>query len=169
MQPPIESWNMIRRIMQTHAPAANVLIRVMVGSVFLSEGIQKFLFPATLGPGRFEKIGFPDPALLAYFVGSFETSCGALVILGVLTRLTVIPLICVISMAIISTKVPILLGRDLLIFHVAKAAEHGFWSMAHEARTDFAMLMGGLYLLLTGGGAWSVDALLTRNHSEPGS
>ena len=156
--------NPIRRIIQTHAPSANILIRVTVGSVFLSEGIQKFLFPDVLGPGRFEKIGFPDPAPLAYFVGSFETSCGLLVILGVLTRLTVIPLLCVISMALLSTKAPILLGRDFLWFHVGKASEYGFWAMAHEARTDFAMLMGGLYLLLTGGGSLSIDALLTRAH-----
>jgi uncharacterized membrane protein YphA (DoxX/SURF4 family) len=157
--------NLIRRIIQTHAPSANILIRVTVGSVFLSEGIQKFLFPGVLGPGRFEKIGFPDPALLAYFAGSFEISCGALVILGVVTRLAVLPLICVISMAILSTKIPILLGHDLLWFHVGKASDHGFWAMAHEARTDFAMLMGGLYLLLTGGGAWSIDALLSRSHT----
>ena len=40
---------------------AILLIRILVGWVFLSEGIQKFLFPATLGTGRFAKIGIPAP------------------------------------------------------------------------------------------------------------
>jgi len=33
-----------------------LLLRVMVGFVFLSEGLQKFMFPGTLGAGRFAKI-----------------------------------------------------------------------------------------------------------------
>jgi len=58
----------LKRLFQTRGPAARVLIRLMVGSVFLSEGNQKFLFPATLGVGRFAKIGFAHPDLLAPFV-----------------------------------------------------------------------------------------------------
>jgi putative oxidoreductase len=29
----------------------------------------------------------------------------------------------------------------------------------HEARADFCMLLGSIYLLIEGGGAWSLDAL----------
>src|SRR5271157_5796207 len=85
---------------------AVILIRVLVGWVFVSEGIQKFLFPAQLGVGRFEKIGIPAPHILAPFVGAVEIVCGCLVLIGLLTRLATIPLLCVISVAIVTTKIP---------------------------------------------------------------
>jgi len=39
-------------------PRATILIRVMAGTVFLWEGIMKFVF-ANQGVGRFTKLGFP--------------------------------------------------------------------------------------------------------------
>jgi hypothetical protein len=39
---------------------------------------------------------------------------------------------------------------------------YGFWSMLHEARADFDMLLGWLYLLIEGAGAWSLDAIIAR-------
>ena len=125
------------------------LVRLMVGAVFLSEGIQKFLFPDTLGVGRFAKIGIPHPQILAPFVGVVEILFGALLILGLFTRLATIPLIINISVAIATTKIPMLLAD-------------GFWKMAHEARVDGSMLLGLIVLLLIGGGRWSLDALRTR-------
>jgi uncharacterized membrane protein YphA (DoxX/SURF4 family) len=116
----------------------------MVGLVFVSEGIQKFLFPAEVGAGRFAKIGFPQPELLAGIVGGFEIACGILLILGLLTRLAALPLIVIMLTAISTTKVPIL-------------QESGFWKMAHEARTDWSMLLGSIFLLIVGGGTCSLD------------
>ena len=136
---------MLKRIADTSAPAAVLLVRLMVGAVFLSEGTQKFLFPAEVGAGRFAKIGLPSPDLLAPIVGSFEIVCGTLVLLGLLTRLAVIPLIVIMLTAIATTKIPIL--REL-----------GFWKMAHEARTDWSMLLGSLFLLIVGAGPVSMDA-----------
>src|SRR5438105_11563837 len=104
----------VRRLMSTTAPASVLLIRIAAGGVFLSEGIQKFLFPNDLGVGRFIKIGIPAPQIMAPFVGVVEIICGTLIIIGLLTRLAAVPLIIDISVAIISTKIPILLG-------------HGFW------------------------------------------
>jgi putative oxidoreductase len=137
-----------QRALRTHAPAAVILIRLMVGGVFASEGIQKYLFPNELGVGRFVEIGIPQPEVMAPLVGAFETICGTLVILGLLTRLAAIPLTVIISVAIWSTKVPLL--RD-----------DGFWKMAHEGRTDYCMFLGGVFLLIVGAGAWSIDAALT--------
>ena len=37
--------------------------------------------------------------------------------------------------------------------------------MVSDARTDFDLLMSLLFLLRTGGGAWSVDARLLRPHA----
>jgi len=141
---------MLSRITKTDAPAAVTLIRLVVGAVFLSEGIQKFINPGDVGSGRFAKIGLPSPEILAPFVGSFEIVCGLLVLAGFLTRLAVIPLIVIMLVAISSTKVPILL-------------EKGFWQMAHDSRTDFAMLLSSIFLLIVGAGPWSIDGRNSAN------
>ncbi len=109
------------------------------------------LVSGRVGAGRFAKIGIPWPELLAPIVGSVEIVCGVLVLLGLMTRLAVIPLIIVMLTAITTTKIPILLNE-------------GFWKMAHEARTDWAMLLSCLFLLIVGGGAASLDAkILSRS------
>ena len=140
-----------------------ILIRLMVGLlVFIPEGIQKLIFPQILGAGRFAKIGLPWPEILGPLVGSVEIACGVLIVLGLFTRLAAIPLIVIMLVAILSTKIPILLGHDFLIFHPAKFPRYGFWSMAHEARLDFVMLFTCIYLGITGAGAWSWDARRRR-------
>lgn len=160
--------SLVTKTFATKAPAAVVLVRLMVGGVFLAEGIQKFLFPDELGAGRFAKIGIPYPQTLGPFVGGVEMVFGVLVILGLLTRLATIPLIINISVAILSTKIPMLLGHGFWTFTLAKLPRYGFLSMMHEARTDFSMLLGGLFLLIVGAGSWSVDAWLTKNKSKKG-
>jgi uncharacterized membrane protein YphA (DoxX/SURF4 family) len=138
------------------------LIRLMVGSVFFFEGILKFLYPDALGAGRFETIGIPVPHLTAPFVGGVETIGGVLVLAGLLTRFAAFPLLINISVAILSTKIPILLGHGFWTFTLAKLPRYGFLSMMHEARTDFSMLLGLLFLLIVGAGAWSADTVLAR-------
>jgi uncharacterized membrane protein YphA (DoxX/SURF4 family) len=140
---------LIERLMKTRAPGAVVLIRLMVGLVFLSEGIQKFLYPDAVGAGRFAKIGLPAPGTLAYLVATFEIVCGLLIAAGLLTRLAVIPTITIMLVAISTTKMPIL-------------TNDGFWKMAHEARTDFSMLLGSIFLLIVGAGWCSLDAVIGR-------
>jgi putative oxidoreductase len=161
------NWNMKSdwwtALLATHAPGWSILVRLLVGLVvFFPEGIQKLIFPDILGAGRFANIGIPYPELMGPFVGAVEIICGALIILGLFTRLAAIPLIIIMIVAIVSTKVPILLGHDVWIFHAPKLARYGFWSMMHEARADFDMLLGSTYLLIEGAGAWSLDALLAR-------
>jgi putative oxidoreductase len=146
----------------SNAPAAVILIRILVGAVFFEEGMQKFLFPQLLGAGRFGRIGIPWPNALGPFVGAVEIFCGALLLLGLFTRLAAIPLLCDISVAILSTKIPILLGHAYGPFHLAQLSRYGFWSMASESRTDFSMLLGLLFLLAVGAGPWSLDGILAR-------
>ncbi|MFY9692076.1 MAG: DoxX family protein [Candidatus Acidiferrales bacterium] len=143
---------------QTRAPGAVILIRLMVGLVFFEEGIQKFLFPAIQGAGRFARIGIPAPTPTAYFVGLVEIACGALIVLGLFTRLAAIPLLIDISVAIASTKIPILLGHGYWRFHLSQLSRHGAWAMFSEARTDFSMLLGLVFLLIVGAGPLSLDA-----------
>lgn len=140
-------------VFKASAPRAVILVRLMVGGVFLSEGIQKFLFPAALGAGRFLKIGIPLPELTAPFVGAVEVVCGALLILGLATRLATIPLIIDMAVAIATTKIPILMAN-------------GFWAMAHEARTDYSMLLGLLFLLVSGAGGLSFDRALAPRKAK---
>lgn len=149
------------KLVRTNAPSAVILIRLVVGGVFLSEGVQKFLFPDEVGAGRFAKIGIPNADVMAPFVGVVEIVCGALILLGLLTRLAAIPLIIDMLVAILSTKIPILLGHGFWGFSLRNLPYYGFWGLAHEARTDFAMLLGSLFLLIVGAGAWSLDARLT--------
>ena len=145
---------MLNTITRSHAPASVLLIRVLVGTVFLSEGIQKFLFAGERGVGRFVKIGLPAPEILAPAVGSFEIACGMLLLVGLFTRLAAIPLVIIMLTALATTKIPILI-------------DSGFWQMAHAARTDWSMLLGSVFLLIVGSGPWSLDT--HRNREKPAS
>ncbi len=131
-------------IIKTNNTSAILLIRLMVGGVFLSEGTQKFLFPDIRGAGRFESIGLPSPELLGPLVGGFEIVCGGLVLAGITIRLAVLPLLFIMAVAITTTKVP-------------QIGERGIWEALHASRTDFSMLMGSLFLLVKGAGSWSFD------------
>jgi putative oxidoreductase len=144
------------------APTATILIRIMVGAVFLAEGIQKFLYPAEVGAGRFARIGIPYAEWLGPFVGGIEIVCGTLVLVGLFTRLAVLPLLGVMAVAFVTTKLPILLGQDLGPFQVRQLPYYGFWGFAHESRTDFSMVMGSLFLLFVGPGPFSLDARRRR-------
>jgi uncharacterized membrane protein YphA (DoxX/SURF4 family) len=86
---------------------------------------------------------------MAPFVGVCEILFGALILIGLLTRLAVIPLIIDMLVAISTTKIPMLL-------------KSGFWVMAHESRVDYAMLLSSIFLLIAGAGGWSIDAYLNR-------
>lgn len=154
---------MMRRLLSTKAPAATILVRLLVGSVFLSEGIQKFLYPTELAAGRFAKIGIPAPEILGPFVGACETIGGGLLILGLITRFAALVLLIDISVAIVSTKIPILLGHGYGRFALPNLPRCGFLSMMHEARTDFSMWLGLLFLLIVGAGKMSFDAILARS------
>ncbi len=132
-----------------------VLIRILVGWVFVSEGLQKFLFPGALGVGRFERIGIPEPHVLAPFVGGVEILFGILVLVGWFTRWAAIPLLGVITGALLTTKLPFL-------------EQHGWWATLHESRTDVSMLLGLIFLLVAGSGSLAVDAVRRlRRHHHP--
>lgn len=121
-----------------------LLVRLLVGWVFLSEGIQKFLFPTALGAGRFAKIGIPFPQFSGPFVGLVEIVCGTLLIVGLFTRWAAILLLVDIAVAIATTKFPMMVKQ-------------GFWAAMHEGRTDFCMLIGLIALLFLGSGHFSLD------------
>jgi|SRR6185312_721096 len=127
--------------------SGNIIIRLLVGLVFISEGIQKFLFPGTDGVGRFAKLGIAHPQFFSPFTGVTEIICGSLLIAGLFTHLAAVPLLVIILTAIYTTKIPILVDK-------------GFWTAAHEGRADFCMLMGLIFLLIYGAGKYSADSIL---------
>lgn len=127
-----------------------ILVRLIVGLIFLTDGIQKFLYPELLGTGRFIKLGFSNPEFWAYFTGTFEIICGTLIIVGLLTRLACIPLLIIMIVAFITSKLPTLMNS-------------GFWTFAHDYRTDFAMTFLLIYLLINGSGMWSVDSRISKH------
>ena len=156
----------LRDWMATEAGAAVLLVRLLAGGVFLSEGIQKFLYPAALGAGRFAKIGIPAPEVMGPFIGVLEIVCGALVLAGLLTRVAALLLIADMAVALLSTKVPILLGHGFWRFAAPSGGKPGVWAMLHEARTDLSMLLGSVFLFIVGAGLWSVDARLAPPRAD---
>jgi uncharacterized membrane protein YphA (DoxX/SURF4 family) len=146
----MSSKNRFKRIiLNTADDNRAVFVRLVVGLVFLTEGIQKYLFPELLGTGRFLQIGFSHPAFWAYFTGTFEIGCGTFILFGLFTRLVSIPLLIIMATAFVTTKWPILMHK-------------GFWPMAHEYRTDFAMTLLLFYLIIYGSGGFSIDSGINR-------
>lgn len=144
-----EKMRLINIFKTNHSPI--ILIRLIVGIVFFTEGIQKFLFPDVLGVGRFIKIGIPVPQFFAPFVGVVEILFGFLIIIGLATRIATIPLIIDITVAILTTKAPMLMNE-------------GFWKTIHESRVDYSMLLGLIFLLIMGAGSFSIDRTIYEKH-----
>ncbi|MCC5848479.1 MAG: DoxX family protein [Verrucomicrobia bacterium] len=141
----LKNW---KKLFSTCSHPPVILIRGMIGVVFLIAGLQKFIFPGEMGPGRFEEMGYAYPAFTAYAVGFFEAGGGVLILLGLATRLAAVPIAVIMSVAIITTKIPRL--------------EAGIWDFLHGSRLDFAMLMGALFLIWSGADRLSLDARLGK-------
>ena len=134
-----------------------ILVRLMVGAVFFFEGLQKLMQPELRGVGRFEKMGFPYPEVWGPVVGTVETIAGFCILLGLFTSVAASATLAIMIGAFFTTKIPILIGQDIGPFQVRELPVYGFLSMVHEARTDWAMLLGSLFLILVGPGSWSLD------------
>lgn len=136
------------KLLYTDSSGGTFLVRIMVGIVFLQEGIQKFAFPVTHGAGRFSAIGIPFPTILAPFTGFLEIACSIMVLLGCFTRFFIFPLLVLVITSITAIKLPMLMGQ-------------GIWATWRAMRTDWCMLMGCLFLLFKGSGTWSLDRKLS--------
>lgn len=142
---------------------ATLLVRVAAGGVFLSSGLVKFLFD-NQGPGRFARIGLPAATQLAYFVGATEVICGLLLVLGIFVRLAALPLVVDMVVAIVTTKLPLLIGAGPE--PVAAMPKTGIWALLYQSRLDVTMLFSCGYLIFAGAGLWSIDAMLARRRWE---
>jgi putative oxidoreductase len=142
-----------KQILSTEDDNKIIIVRLIVGLIFMSEGIQKYMIVTMMGPAFFKEIGFDYPMFWAYFTGAFEISCALLILFGFLTRMASIPLIIIMITALITTKLPLL-------------AIKGFLTFAHEYTTEFSLTMLLILLLIFGGGRWSVDLKILRSQTK---
>ena len=141
-------------------PKATLLLRVMAGSVFLWEGVLKFIF-VTQGVGRFTKLGFPFPGETAHFVAVVEIVGGLMLLTGLCSRLIALVFIGEMAVAMLSTKITMFLGTSPLALPPV-APQTGFWAVLHEIRSEYAQMFVSLYVMLEGPGRLSLDAWLKR-------
>jgi uncharacterized membrane protein YphA (DoxX/SURF4 family) len=146
------------------APRSTILIRLMAGGVFLSEGILKFVY-TNQGVGRFTKLGMPAPEILAPAIAILEIVGGLLLISGLGTRLISVPFIIEMVVAMLSTKVSLYFGTSPLPKPPAPPIV-GAWAVLHEIRSDYAQIMSCIFLLAAGPGPWSLDAWLQKRRRE---
>jgi putative oxidoreductase len=136
-------------LLRSENDSTTIIIRFLVGYVFLMEGIQKFVYAEKLGVGRFIKIGIPYPEIMAPFVGSCEILFAILVGIGLMVRMSSIIFIIIMFVALISTKYSVLISEGILTF-------------SHQARNDLSMLFCSFYLVFKGSGKWAVDQKLAK-------
>jgi len=146
--------NHMNKLLQTNASGAVILIRLVVGGVFLSEGIQKFLYPAENGAGRFARIGIPSPDVMGPFVGVVEIVCGTLIVLGLLTRLAAIPLI-------INMLVAVFVVHGRFGFFMNWGGQQAGEGIEFHIVTIALLLM----ILVRGSGTASLDLAATRRNA----
>jgi len=136
-------------ILSTENDNKIIFLRSVVGLIFIIEGILKFLYLEVYGPSLFNEIGFKYAFFWAYFTGAFEILCGFLVLIGLFTRIASIPLLIIMIIALITTKLPLLASR-------------GFWTFAHEYQLDLTLTILLILLIIYGGGRWSGDLKILR-------
>lgn len=134
-----------------------LIIRIMTGSVFLWEGILKFVY-VNQGVGRFTKLGFPFPETTAHMVAVGEIVGGLLLIVGLFTRVVAFYFIVQMIVAVSSTKIDLYFGRSPLPMPPAPP-KMGIWAVLHEIRSDYAQILTCLFLLVEGSGRRSLDFL----------
>jgi|AntDeeMinimDraft_5_1070356.scaffolds.fasta_scaffold09273_1 uncharacterized membrane protein YphA (DoxX/SURF4 family) len=156
----------MQKLIKTDRASTTILIRLMVGAVFFSEGIQKFIFPQQRSTDQFEILGFAEAEIMAHYVGVFEVLAGILILMGLFTRGGALITLVITTTAIIITNMIVVVGESFYPSALTELQTHGFWGIAPEVHTDWGMWLGSLFLLLKGGGRWSADRFIyKRNYS----
>jgi len=124
---------------------APLLGRLSVGLLFLSTGWGK-VHSLDKVTAFFVQLGIPAPGLNAVVVGYSELICGALLVVGLCTRLATIPLIVSMIVALLTAK----LGDIHGVFDLVGADE-------------FTYLCVLIILALIGPGKCSLDQIVCRS------
>jgi putative oxidoreductase len=143
---------MLDGLIGTHHSFAALVLRLIVGYIFVSHGHQK-LFKKDFGPkgfaGFLKNLNIPFPLFFSYVTGTVEFFGGVLLILGLLTRLDALLIAIVLIVAMWKVK----FKTGLL----TKVMEGG-WAGGYEL--DLALFAVAIVLLISGGGTFSLDYLL---------
>ena len=122
--------------------AGLLVLRLVVGATFLVHGVDKLL-DLSAAERYFASLDIPAPALMAPFVGVTEAVGGALLLLGLTTR--------VVGVALVG---------DMVVALLTEHIGDGFF--VAEGGGEFVLVLGAasLALVLTGAGRFSADAAL---------
>ncbi len=124
---------------------APLIGRLSVGLLFLSTGWGK-VHDLEKVTKFFVTLGIPAPGLNAVVVGYSELICGALLVVGLFTRLATVPLIVSMVVAILTAKL---------------ADIHGVFDLV--GADEFTYLCVLVMIALIGPGKLSLDALLVKS------
>lgn len=135
---------MLKKLRKTDQSPSTVLIRLMVGVIFLLDGLQNLAFPLLYASEKLEKIGIQAAEYHDFILGGVEIAFSLLIIFGLYTRLAAISLIMIICFVIVTTKFP-------------RFNEEGIWEGLEANRNEYAIFLGCVFLFIKGGGKWSLD------------
>lgn len=128
------------------SPELLSVLRIIVAFLFIQHGTAKwFAFPAAAFPGG----GVAAVGSLSWFAAVIETIGGALILLGLFTRLTAF----------------ILAGEMAFAYFLAHAGR-GFWPLLNQGEAAVFYCFTFLYISAVGAGPWSLDALLARRRTS---
>ena len=130
---------------ETRRDLALLLVRLVVGLVFIMHGGQKlFVFGPSGTAGYFNSIGIPAAGLMGPFVGGVEFFGGIALVVGLLARLAGLALF-----VDMMTAIAVVHGRN------------GFFA---PKGYEFVLTLGitALSIAVAGAGAWSLDAVVAR-------
>ncbi len=155
-------------VLERSAPSAlsewaPVVLRLIVGYGFIVHGVAKLSRGPDAFAGVLHALGTPAPNAAAWLTIAVELLGGAAVLAGAYVRLTSIPLIAVLAVAIVT--VHLRFGFSSIKLLAVTPAGPQFGPPGYETALLYVFCL--LALMLTGPGPVSVDRLLTRARLRP--
>jgi putative oxidoreductase len=128
-----------------------MLLRVVVGIVFLVHGFQKLFFMGFGGvAGMMEGLGVPAPVLFAVILTLVEVLGGLALILGLFTRVAAVPL-----------------AIDMLVATLMVHLPNGFSAANGGYEFTLVLLVASLALAVAGPGEAALDRMLATRMKNP--
>jgi putative oxidoreductase len=138
-----------RRQSSGHIDPALLILRLIIGAIFIMHGWQKlFILGPTAVGAAFANMGAPLPTVTGPLFGVIELLGGTALIFGFSTRLAALGLACDVLGAII-------------VFHW----KHGFF-VPMGIEFVLSLFAAAIALSLAGAGAFSIDALIARRRAD---
>lgn len=137
--------SLFRSPTQRQIDSALTILRLVLGVTFILHGGQKlFVFGFDGVTGAFGQMGIPAPAFFGPFVALVEFFGGIAITLGLLTRLAALGV-----------------GATMVVAILTVHLKQGFFNPG-GVEFPLALLASAIALVITGAGAWSVDAAIAK-------